>query len=1147
MIPLETLKNLKTEDLFKRLSDKQETSSNITEILEEINIRLNTKQYSFSSKDSNEIYTYMFLCNKYNYCNILNDLINDIEFIKVLDNTKINGSTILATTAICQKPRRILLENSKKIKNCIHHGDELLDSKYILEDLTKEEIIILRNDLKIDNFLISEGLCFNTLKESTIKLLMSDVDNFKPYSIYTIVEFANNYSNPDELISNSRFMSIYLDKLNNEYHYNNKIFTYLTKDTLKTLLSIKTNNHILLHLVKDTNQDIQKELLKKSEVQELVYKTNDNYIIEKLPLSYILNILSNRTNLLIGNNLKLIESLDKQTITKLFKTHNTFYKEFIEKIKTKNNFDLEFVIEALPEELLKELCNKEIPKYNINTLTYILTSNNKLIKNTIINNENVCKNIFDELTTKNYKNLETLFKVGLFTPEEQVKFLSNVKKPKCPEVISKIVEKIPTTYRRELYNLESLRKYLLLDYEIELDDYAIKYLLNNIDELKNHSTKTIMKVLQNSQLSFAKEIITNESLFKKLVKQPNAINSIISVLKNLGMKSNYLSLFQDKELTKYFTVEIMNDLLPYLSLEEKQELCTKELILMLLDNNEEQFNTYKKLQNTNRYILNTLDFRLLIHPNIKNIKLSNLEIITKYPSIEDSIYTIDKSYSIIPDFISSLLYITKDIEVTYLERLLALFKDSVNGINRKYMGNLTRILSVLSEKEINTNNIKCLVSYLLYLIPRYTNKSNEAISRPIELDTPSSFNEIIDYENNYNDKLTSMIENNNNELIKKYFIEKHFKLTIEEAKHINKMYSYDRIDEQIYKEEYEYLTSLNKVLNTDYYSLKEMDKEYKVYDILSTFIIEKNIKKMYGKIDNYELRSKNCTNRPTIKNIYGKEIKIYEAANDFLFLVSNVDISKNFSKTNSYFEAWHNTLSTKPYIEASLISNDKLVLNDDIVLGFNGILDESIIHMSNKNTTKESSYMTPRELIDNSRERNNRIHLDKYAVRPNYHNSNLPYIEPDFILIDKRKLEDKELLEKVSRISSEFQTKRNREGLQIIAIDVYKIASKEAEKIDNLLIKYQKGSDMKLIAPILTKLANNYTSYQDENIKKLFNTNNFIKIVEDRIMHTKSLSEIKYSEETFKEEIAKYKSANYPYVTNRLDNLIYKRKLELNK
>ena len=162
------------EELFTELKNKKNKSDIAINLIKEINEKIENKTLTFTEQDSDEIYLYMFLCNKYEISDTLDKLINEVSFIELLDKTKIEGSILPSLTDVCQKPRKCLLKNSKKLKNSIIKGDPLLSTEDILADLTKEEIYILREDIEIDNYLISNGLSFSTLNKETIKRLLSD-------------------------------------------------------------------------------------------------------------------------------------------------------------------------------------------------------------------------------------------------------------------------------------------------------------------------------------------------------------------------------------------------------------------------------------------------------------------------------------------------------------------------------------------------------------------------------------------------------------------------------------------------------------------------------------------------------------------------------------------------------------------------------------------------------------------------------------------------------------------------------------------------------------------------------------------------------------------------------------------------------------
>ena len=110
------LKNGKVSELFKELEKNKKNSEVSIKILDEINNRLLKKEFEFTNKDTNFIYLYMFLSNKYEIISVLNKLINDKNFIAALDKTRIDASIIPALTYNCEKPRSFLLTNSKKLK-----------------------------------------------------------------------------------------------------------------------------------------------------------------------------------------------------------------------------------------------------------------------------------------------------------------------------------------------------------------------------------------------------------------------------------------------------------------------------------------------------------------------------------------------------------------------------------------------------------------------------------------------------------------------------------------------------------------------------------------------------------------------------------------------------------------------------------------------------------------------------------------------------------------------------------------------------------------------------------------------------------------------------------------------------------------------
>lgn len=1147
---------MKIEELISELNRNKDNSDIATSKLKEINIKLKNKEVEFTSNNTEELYTYMLLSNKLGIKDTLDELINTPEFIKLIDDTNIDGSVLPSLTNICTKPRTCLLKNSQKLKNSIIKGDNILSPEDILSDLTEEEIRILREDFEIDNYLINKGISFRTLKPETINRLLSDANIFDLYNIYTINEFANSYVNKEDLINNEIFFDIYINKLTDEYNYTNDIFKLLDTNKVKSIIDKYPANHILLHLVKDTKKDVQEYLLKNKELLNSLYDITDEHILSKLPKDLLIRILSKRPKLLSGSNLKVLETLNKKDLSRLLKQNKDLYQELIDSLLKQTKTNLNFLINALSPEQIKDLCDNHLINLDLKTLNNLLETQNEELRKAILKNAELSTKIINKATTKSFDLLEDIISSAQYTGEEVVKILNNMTSVNDTKVLNKLIETVPLSLRKNIYNNNVIRKEILKEETYILDDYSIKHLIKNPEELKQQTAKVILTILNNADVKFIAAMLDEEIILEKIFSDTDSINSLIDILSS---KKYLLQLLNNKKIINYYNRENIQELLKRLNINDKINLCTNELIKKLVDDNGTKLDLYKKLYNTNKYILETLNFDFLCIPNLEGIKISSLEEITKYPQLQEDILVINKHFTIVPDFLNSLIYNTSDLDFAHtIGACLSILRASAEGINRKTIGNIPKLINNYNNTELTKSELKSLISYLLYLIPRYYSE-DEKLARPIIIDTPNTFEDILVYEKDTENEFTRLIQTGTPEEVRKYFVAKHFKLTPKETSIMLNSYSIERIDRKIYHREYEILNNLRKIMNTDSESLKEMDSKYEIISMYDSFVLEKQIKEMYGKIYNFEIRSKTYSNKPFTKTIYGKEIQIFSCPNDFLFLVSNMDIDEELILTNSYFEAWHNSLNKSPNgLRTSLISNDNFTINDDLIFGFNGVLDEGINKISknklflNSLDNQKTSYMTPRELIDNTRDETNSIVIDRYAIRPNYNNSNIPNIEPDFILVDLNKLNDNQYLEKISRASEEFKTKRNKNGLPIIAYDIEKISSNELSKIKSLLNKYLKTYDMTLLYSILTKLENNYTAYRNTNpeIAQKFAITDLLNILKERINITNSIAELDYIEELFTRESKKFKDLSNElscnYSIKELKELINSRKDILN-
>ncbi len=1128
---------LSNVELLRELEKAKQDQKKSLELLREINLRIDLDKLSFKGKEIKFLYIYMLLSNKYKSISTLDSLITNENFIKTLDTSSINGSSILSLTDKCTKPRSILLKKSNSIKESIIKNDDLFSAREILDDLTKEEIKILREDIDIDNYLIANGLRFDTLKKETINLLISDISLFNNYDINAIRDFTNNIKEAESLAFNPIFLRIYVEKLDDNFTVENKIFKKINLRQVKELIH-KIKDNAYLHLIKDTSPEIQSELLKDKKAMSILLNCNNIHVLESLPKEYLIALLEEKEHLLSGVNYLVLKNLNKQELAKIASNNKHFYSELVEKIINDNEMDFKPFISALPSELLKDLGTNHLSEFNFEVLKKLLNTNKSFFKESILNNKEVSNYLVNR---ENEDELLELLSDADFNNEERIRLLNNCEDIKVGKNVCRVLQTIPEALRLPVYKNDYLRDVILNEKSFKLDAYTTNYLLNNYDETLDKPVSLLISLIITADNKFGEELLSSDIILDKIFKEGSEDPKILKTL--LAKKPKLLGFYKDEKIKKYYNAEVLTELKDILDPNEMNNITTSSVVEKVYKD-KELITVYKKLLNNNSYLLNTLNFNF-INENTKDLKLAILDKYTKYPSIQKIILEISKKYPLSSDFLNQLYFATQNLEFeNTVYNILEVFNQSLTGDNRKRVGNLNKILKVATPSELSKNNFHKLINYLLYFVPRYNNIKKNIVK------TPLTFNEIIKYEDEVNKKLTELIASNEN--VRDNFLFKHFKLTSEESLNILNKYSIARIDSDTYKEEYEFLDSLNKIYNTDEESLIAMDSKYKTITMFDSFLIEEQIKRMYSKIYNYEIRSKTYANKPFLVNVFGKELKVYSCPNDFLFLISNVDITEEYEKTNSFLLGWHNTINKLNGIHASLIANDNLHLSKDLIFGFNGVLETGIIEMSpyyHKNT----KYMTPRELIDNTRDINNHLLLDKYAIRPSFNNSNLPNIEPDYILVDAKRLNDNAYLERISRASEEFKTKRNKEGLPIIAVDEERISSSELTKISTTFTKYQRNHDMHLLNSIITKINNNVTAYRtlDNDLKDKFDISIIFNALKERIKSSNSISEIEFIENLFVEEEKKYKYLLKDYTKEKeikeLKEIIDTRINEINK
>ncbi len=1125
------------EALNEELVEELKTNK---EYLLELNKRIHKGTFKFED-NIDAIYLYLYACNKFEENDTLEKLIEDDEFLKLLEQTNIQGSMIVSLTNSFVNSRDKILA-LPRVKESIIHGDEFLNSEDILDDIDSIELKRLRSDISVDNYLISNGLRFDALTDDIKEKLLKDYKLLTVYSNKVVIEFTNSLESDLYKVANDRdYLDIYVKALEDNYVKEDKIFNYINFDSLNYILSKKPSYIVLYHLVRSTQGDVKNELLKNEKVLEVLTVCQDPYVLETLPTNTKEYLLERRTHLLDGINAVLLYSLPKKDIQKLFTLN--LYDEFIEALKEDKEINIKLLVQSLPNHLLKDLSENKIISFNNHVVKQLLQVNPTLFKKHILDSKEVCIHIATLLPKKDTSELEEIFMAGDFIPDEQDTFVNNCSSLRSSELLINLINTIPVNYRKNIYENTTIMSKIISSNNFELDEYTIPYLLGNHDEVLKLKTNILIDFINQIRMQEAEQLLENDDILIKLFKENK--DDIASLINNIN-KKELIPYFTKDSLIKYYNKNNLQDILDVLSLHDKKEIFTNN-IQKVIFKDEEIIKIYKALENKNSYVINTLYLNFL-DDNIKGMKISLLEKITKSRELQEIICEINKKSKISYNDLVTVLNLLDDFRINDIINIFKIYRDSSIGVNRKKIGNIPKMLSVVDKKDLNNKNIKTILSYMLYLIPRYFEKKTET-KRPILLSTPNTYNDILTYESRI-EEITSLNIAKGEHVLENFLI-RHFKLTKEEAIIQLKLYDVNKIDSSVYKNECDYLSDLNKIMNTDKASLMEMDNKYKIYSMFDSYQIENNIKNMYGKIYNYEIKTRSNLNKFRIEKLYGKEIKIYEYNNEFMFFLSRVDFEEEFNKTNSYLEAWHNTLSKDIDIKATLVSNDNLKPFNKFYFGFNGVLDKGIKTMSLYDICNECSctskvkYYHPFEMIDNTRYKNTFI-LDKYALRPNYNNSNRPYVEPDFILVNLSLTSDHTYLEKVVRAASEFKTKRNKDGLPIIGIEFNTLVLNEKNKLEKNINRYNKTKDMITLSNLITRLENNYSSYKDTEYEKEFDFYVIKEMIRRRVPKSNSISELEYILETLHREKEKFYDGDDNMDIENLEMLINYRLEELN-
>ena len=871
-------------------------------------------------------------------------------------------------------------------------------------------------------------------------------------------------------------------------------------------------------------------MLKQEKVIFTISNNFDKNIVNIIPEFLIKELLIKNDKNLSYKEFEIINELPKKDIKYIFENKTNSFENLINVLKKENDIKLSNVINGLPEKYLKELSFIRIYDLNVNAINNLILANKAYFRNSLLEQDELVISILNNLNKNNVNVFIELLTNANYKDKELLNIVDKFNLIKDSYVLTHLFHNMSREIRERLFDVTEIREKLLNNNKLQLEDFIVNYLITHQKEIINISSSLIIKLLKQIEPKVRKKIISNSQIITKLLE------SEISVLNLIKLDISYLSELTKNEYIKYYNKQNFQEIYNYLPYEHKIELCNNNKLIKHIIDDENIYKIYQNLILKDKKILNTLNFNFL-NKTTSKMKLNHLLIMAKSQKLQQLYLSINEKYDLSSSFMTNLINNLNDLEIEKtLYELLLIINKSVQGENRKQIGNIPNLIQ---DKELSCTEFKKLVEYLLYFIPRFN-----LISRPKVKETPSNYQELKDYTNNYDNKLDILIKDSQGLKLKDYFLIKHYKLTYNEAKELIKNYSVERIDEKIYSEELKFYFEVKNIFNKPDDELRKLDSKTKNMTMIESLTIEYKLKKLYTKIYNYELMKNSKSTRKTTLNLFGKNIDIYNSSEDFIYLISDINLKKEYK--DNYKEAWNNKLNKLSFINVNLLSNDNLYIQNkkEILFGFNkigAIFDiDPYLYINS-----ETKYQTPRELLDNTRYSKNEILIDKYI------DSN--YIEPNYIIIFEDILYQGEeintsYLNQAYQASIDFKSKNNPKGLPIIVISVAKVKENEINKINYNLNRYIKNHDVALLSSTLTRLNNNYNAYLFNNKSALseFASITIEDIIHTRIKNSNSISELEYIKSIIELEQKKYKEykchINYKTIIKSIINRINKLK-----
>lgn len=504
--------------------------------------------------------------------------------------------------------------------------------------------------------------------------------------------------------------------------------------------------------------------------------------------------------------------------------------------------------------------------------------------------------------------------------------------------------------------------------------------------------------------------------------------------------------------------------------------------------NEEKYELISSLLQQDPFALNSLNINLLnddIFSISKNIipKIYRYETLTNtYIELIKKNTTRSKLLLLIVEYLNK----TSKSETVFIQKIDAI----INYLT--YTNDET--LDRYSLKNINEQELFELIEYMLIDSTDYL-VATSMLAQPnmyIPRENPSNANTFTEIEQERQKALDIKFMNETDlSKCKNIMFDKYFKITLDEAKSVQRRYITSIKEIMPYvnnKEVLILLNEINQIINIeDLEELRELylnkQTKYNVEDYLYMF---EELTAAYNKSIASSLKGfKNGKQEPLALLTEDEMtlVSVIELEDDFDMFVHSTDAYGSMEMINdNYFDSWTFSDKTSNHgICTSYISNSNLgtakVKGKGVMFGFVNLNESSISSLApydlvSRNegiittTRRPAMFTDTKTLADYTRHTHNEAVLERRNVSPD---SKYPVIQPDCIII----FEEMSLAIKHNAIQAQKDFKAMGVEIPIVYINRRKVVEKEAKRVAEMIKAYEQEPNLELLKEIINKYESN--------------------------------------------------------------------------